>query len=99
MLVAATVALSMSVTSARAAGIADSDLGKGFTRLLKDATAFVGIAGCAIAILAAMAFLAARSFADPQDGPMWTKRAKVAGICAILIPLVASIINLLASYF
>lgn len=71
MLATAALALSMFVTPARAAGIADSDLGKGITRLIQDATAFVGIAGCAIAILAAMGFFAIRALADEQDAKMW----------------------------
>lgn len=99
MLATAALALSMFVTPARAAGIADSDLGKGITRLIQDATAFVGIAGCAIAILAAMGFFAIRALADEQDAKMWNKRIKWAVICAVAIPLVSAVVNLLASYF
>lgn len=99
MLVTAALAPSVFVTPARAAGIADSDLGRGFINLLQDATVFMGVAGVTIGALAAMCFFAARGMADPQDAPMWNKRIKWAIISAVAIPLVSAIINLVASYF
>lgn len=100
MLVTAAVALPMSVTTASADnGIADSDLGKGFIKLLQDGTVFVGVAGVAICIIAAMLCWAARGATDPQDAPMWNKRIKWALISAVAIPLVSAIVALIASYF
>lgn len=100
MLVTAAVALSMFVTTASAAnGIADSDLGRGFTRLLQDAMLFVAAAGVTISIIAAMLFWLARGAAEPQDAPMWNKRIKGALIAAVAIPLVSAIVALIASYF
>lgn len=80
-------------------GIAGSDIGRGITNLIQDATVFIGAVGCTISVLAAIGFFAARSMADEQDGKMWNKRIKGAIICAVAIPLVAAFVNLLSSYF
>jgi len=91
--------LLLTLTPAHAAGIADSTLGAGITKLVNDVFLYLTVICPVAGGLAAVWFLIRRSMADEQDGKLWEKRIRTAIICGVAGCLVSGIITLISSYF
>ena len=72
---------------------------QGVLKLLDDISFVVGIGGPVVCTIAAAFFVGRRSMADEQDSKMWERRAKCAGVCAVVMLLVGGIIKLIGTYF
>lgn len=98
-LLTATVALTMLVTPASAAGFGDSEIAKGIKNMVNDVSSYLVVLCPLAGGAAAVYFIIRRSMADEQDGKMWDKRIKTAIICGVAGMLVSGIIAVVSSYF
>lgn len=98
LVLALTLILGLAVT-ASAAGIADSNLAKGFKNLVTDASAWLVILCPLVGGGFAVYFAMRRAAADETDGKMWQKRIVTAIVCGVGGALMSGIISIISGYF
>ncbi len=89
----------LSVQTAYAGGITDSNLAVGTQRLFEDISKVLMILGPITAAAFAGYFVIRRGMADEQDAKVWQKRITASVICGVAVLLVGGLINLISSYY
>lgn len=77
----------------------DNSVGQGLQQLLRDTLTFIQWGGTIICIIFAVFYSSKSGMGDDAEGPANKKKAKNAGICAVLTLLIPAILKIVMGYF